>query len=340
MNLVLRVLNARSLKLYSHLRLQQFARRRVLGSPRFLKAYGHFVHREIRRLETTPGGCPPPRVVYAESTNACNASCVMCPRDEMTRPIAVMSPETFRALADECAAWGVPEMRLHNFGEPLIDPGLFDKIAYARRKGIRTTIYSNGALLDERRSRALLEAGLDTLYVSLDGADKATFESIRKRLDYDEVCESVKRFCTLRKQGGHELPRVYLTFTSIGQSKETLRRLFERWEGVVDRVFVIDPHTWGGQVDTSRQSVGEGPAFPCVYVWQSLVVLASGEVTSCCIDFNGTFALGRFPEDSLRAIWQGPKLLALRDLHKRHAYGENAVCGPCNANRMWSVYER
>jgi hypothetical protein len=338
MNFFLRAMSSAALKSRTRYRVQQFARRHVLGQPLVVRAYRHFVDRETRAFEAA--GHPPPRVVYAESTNACNGRCTICPRDEMTRPVATMSMELFRRIADECAAWGVPEVRLHNFGEPMLDRNLAEKVACLRERGLRSAMYSNGSLLDEKLGRDLVEAGLDHLYVSFDGADKATFESVRKGLDFDRICQNVRAFAALKARTGKPNPAIYLSFTSVGQSRAGIRRVIAQWEPIVDRVFVIDPHNWGGNVSTKRQSLADGPAWPCVYLWQSMVVLASGEVALCCIDFNGNQTVGRADRQSLREIWEGEALSRIRDAHQRHAWGEIPVCANCNANRMWSVYVR
>ena len=47
---------------------------------------------------------------------------------------------------------------------------------------------------------ALLEAGLDVIIMSIDSLKKDVFESIRVRLDFDEVLENAKRFIRLRNE--------------------------------------------------------------------------------------------------------------------------------------------
>ncbi|MFQ5893440.1 MAG: hypothetical protein ACE5H5_03925, partial [Nitrospinota bacterium] len=70
----------------------------------------------------------PPEIVKIETTNHCNAVCVYCPRDAMTRPKGLIDEAIFRKLVDECAAEGVKSLHLQNFGEPLLDKMLPDRI--------------------------------------------------------------------------------------------------------------------------------------------------------------------------------------------------------------------
>ena len=94
-----------------------------------------------------------PRRVSIENTNACNANCTICPREKLTRDIKTMDMETFEKLLDDCIAAGAVKLSLHNFGEPLLDKHLADKISMAKEKGIRETfIVTNASLLTREHS--------------------------------------------------------------------------------------------------------------------------------------------------------------------------------------------
>lgn len=334
----LRLFNSAAFKRRAPYELQSFARRKIVPTNSFEILYRHMVDREVAQLERAE--LPPPKVVYAETTNACNATCIMCPRDAMERTIGIMKMDLFLKIADECSEWGVQEMRLHNFGEPLIDVKLYDKIEYAKRKGIKTTtIYSNGALLSGDKARSLIGAGLDKLYVSFDGATKETFETIRTPLSFDQVSENVRSFYALRNELRSATPKIYLTFTNIKQGKEEIEKFRRDWAPHSDKVFIIDAHDWAGQAEVTLHEPNQGPRWPCVYVWKSMTILYSGEVTLCCMDIKGAESVGDASKQSLREIWRGATMKRIRDAHRRHAYGEVNLCKGCSLNRMWSLYD-
>src|SRR5215213_1852858 len=88
----------------------------------------------VRRLMLATGRDRAPRmpeIVQIESTNICNAKCVFCPRDDMHRRQGVMSVELFRKIVDECAELGITYVRMHNYGEALLDRRLVEKVQYA-----------------------------------------------------------------------------------------------------------------------------------------------------------------------------------------------------------------
>jgi radical SAM protein with 4Fe4S-binding SPASM domain len=335
----LKVLNSSAFKRHTPYWLQRLTRRRVVASGAFETFYRRSIDQEIDGLSTN-GSIPPPKVVYAESTNACNAACVMCPREEMGRAIGIMPMDLFKKIVDECAEWGVEELRLHNFGEPLIDRKIFEKIEYAKRKGIpTTTIYSNAALLDEDRARRLINAGLDKLYISFDGATKSTFESIRLPLSFDQVAENTRNFHKLREEMGSLTPKIYLTFTHMQQGSDEVNQFLRDWEPYSDNVFIIDAHDWAGQAEVALHERNEGPRWPCVYLWKSMTVLYSGEVTLCCMDIKGGESVGNVRENSLREVWNGAVMRRIRQAHREHDYTDVELCKGCSLNRMWSLYE-
>src|SRR3990172_2239088 len=83
-----------------------------------------------------------PRVVRVETTDICNANCVTCTREIMTRAMGIMDMALYRKVVDECGANKVNSIHLHNFGEPLTDRLIFERIEYAAKKGIKTKIFS------------------------------------------------------------------------------------------------------------------------------------------------------------------------------------------------------
>lgn len=56
---------------------------------------------------------------------------------------------------------------------------MLDVVKYASSKGIRTTIGSNGTLIDEAMARKMLDAGVKSVAISVDGADAPPHDSFR-----------------------------------------------------------------------------------------------------------------------------------------------------------------
>jgi hypothetical protein len=109
--------------------------------------------------------------VYVEPTNACNLDCVTCFRNAWESPLGRMSEETFAAvMAGVAAIDPPPTVYFGGIGEPLAHHRTLAWIAQAKQLGARVELITNGTLLTAATSQALIDAGLDLLWVSIDGA--------------------------------------------------------------------------------------------------------------------------------------------------------------------------
>ena len=150
------------------------------------------MHDAIRRLNERylPGHllCGPMRIVLGVN-NFCNLRCVMCDvgtgNDDTNfganlvgAKARSMPVEVFRTVADQTAAFW-PDARLgFVYTEPLAWPFLGEALAYARDRGLYTSVTTN-ALLLPRRAREIAEGRCRSLCVSLDGPE-AVHDRIRR----------------------------------------------------------------------------------------------------------------------------------------------------------------
>lgn len=279
----------------------------------------------VRRLLVRTGRdrAPLPEIIQVESTNLCNARCVFCPRDLMERKQGVMDMGLYRKILDETSALGIPSVRLHNYGESLIDRQLVEKIRYAKSAGIReVSLISNGSLLTTDLARAFVEAGLDAINISVDAAGKETFERTRLGLKYDRVMENIEGLVLARRELGARRPRLILSFVRQDNSADE-QAFIEKWTRVADKVHVTDLHNWAGTLH-ARSDV----RFPCYRPWLTFTVLWDGRVSLCCADFDGKVILGDLRTQTIAEVWNGERFLAARRSHLDHAGPE--ICHGCD----------
>ena len=109
--------------------------------------------------------------VYIEPTTQCNLECRTCIRNAWSEPQGRMSETTFRRILEGLRDFRpMPLVFFGGFGEPLTHPDIFRMVREAKQLGAVVELITNGTLLDERVTQALLESQLDTLWVSVDGA--------------------------------------------------------------------------------------------------------------------------------------------------------------------------
>ena len=140
---------------------------------------------------------PLPAVLLIENTNCCNAQCVMCPRETLTRKRGFMEFGLFEKIMKELSgASRKPVVHLHGFGEPLLDPLLSEKIKLAKTCGIKHTyIVTNASLLFPETARKIIHAGLDTMKISFYGTDEESYRATMRGLDFRVALEQRQGVC-------------------------------------------------------------------------------------------------------------------------------------------------
>lgn len=112
-----------------------------------------------------------------EVTEACNSRCLTCNRRETPAPGELTTEEGFR-LIDDIAALGTMTLSFSG-GEPLVRPDFPRLVSRAVERGLSTSVSTNGLLLKGRRLEELLDAGIHSIYISLDGATPETNDRLR-----------------------------------------------------------------------------------------------------------------------------------------------------------------
>ncbi len=162
-----------------------------------------------------------PVCLYLETTNRCNLLCATCPRTfEALEPPGDMSWDLFTGIVDQFPR--IARVVLHGVGEPMMVPALPRMIRYLKDRGSYVLFNTNGTLLNARKGRELIEAGLDELRLSLDAAEPEAFKLVRGRDMFARILRNIRNFRALQRELGAATPRVSLWLTGL---KETIDQL-------------------------------------------------------------------------------------------------------------------
>src|SRR5436189_5432605 len=137
----------------------------------------------VLRQSHVPGG---PLTLAIESTAKCNLFCPMCPRESIYFPPRDMELPVFKKIIDDGKGFlefAVP----YGDGEPLLNPEIYDMIAYCKQVGVHSGISTNATVLTEEAGRTPTKPGLDYIILAFDGATKATYEKYRKGAEFEKV---------------------------------------------------------------------------------------------------------------------------------------------------------
>ena len=179
--------------------------------------------------------------IYIEATNQCNIACRMCMRNSWDEPSGWMSSETFDAILENLENISpVPIVSFGGLGEPLAHPDFIDMVVRVKKLGGRVEMITNGTLLDERRSRQLVDGGLDMVWVSIDGASPESYADVRLGAALPEVLANLDRLRELRESWTYfPKPEIGITFVAMKRNIADLPEVIKMGRRVGAKHFMV-----------------------------------------------------------------------------------------------------
>ncbi len=284
----------------------------------------------IGRKSRIPGG---PLTLTIESTAKCNLSCPMCLRQRIYFPPRNMEFALFRKIIDEgkdSLEFAVP----YGVGEPLLNPEIFDMIAYCTKRGIPTGISTNATVLSEDYSRRLIEAGLDYITFAFEGTKREIFETYRKGADFDKVRNNILGFLRVKKALGAKIFCI-VQMVALKENRKEGKELIRMWklEGINDvRIKKDEIHNEGSAIPGDN-ATRPPMRYPCYQLWRGpMYIHYDGTTYPCCYTYPEQ-SVGNIKRSTLEEIWNSEKIIKMREAHARGNLQEYASCQNCPAAR-------
>ncbi len=269
--------------------------------------YNRVYHRHLDRV--IEGMVRDPIYINIETTNGCNASCIMCPHESMQRAVGTMSMELFQQIVDEVVETQMPVKMfvVSGFGEPLLDRHIADRIRYIKSKGnYYTKFHTNAALMVEKKAQEILDSGLDELAISFNAVKKESYEQVMRFLNYDKVLKNVLKFLELKETQKRTAPRVMVSCIKLDANAADIREVKKFWEGKVDQVVRPVPENWAGGIQNKSKWIYwpslKEKMWPCRSLWDTLDIQWNGQVALCCRDYEGKEIIQKVGETPLKEI--------------------------------------
>jgi MoaA/NifB/PqqE/SkfB family radical SAM enzyme len=278
-------------------------------------------------------------------TDRCNLKCRMCPRQSTDDLVEVdIDPVVLERLIEE--APHVRSILLQGLGEPLLY-GRMERLVRRLRSAMppdgEVGFTTNATLLDRARATAILDAGPDFIYFSVDGATRSTYEATRIGAEFSVVLKNIRDCVELRNSGGNGKPRLMMNFVlmdsnvheivaftrltaDIGVKYITFSRCLDSQSGGLR---ALDSEALAPKFEEARRigrEHGMNVFLPpleraeeekCLFM-ERAVMLGTGEVLPChamAPGYNTNRKLkvfGNVREGSLSEIWNLPETVAFR----------------------------
>jgi MoaA/NifB/PqqE/SkfB family radical SAM enzyme len=164
--------------------------------------------------------------IYIEPTVACNLECITCFRNCWDQPMGRMSDETFESIFNGLKTLDpAPSVYFGGIGEPLFHPRTVEWVARIKSLGVKVELITNGTILTEKISRKLIDAGLDVLWVSIDGATPETYADVRLGAELPVILENLRRLFKMRNGGHFPKPEIGVAFVAMKRNINDLPKI-------------------------------------------------------------------------------------------------------------------
>ena len=294
-------------------------------SPRLIKNRISLLKSYIKREPVSMGF---PLELAIELTNHCNAECIMCPRQKMSRKKGYMDFDLFKKIADEARDY-VELLFLHLAGEPLLHPDLFRILDYCGKIGLNTSLSTNAILLNKVNSQRLIESPLKLLTLSFDGTTKGTYESIRRRSNFEDTRNNIQEFLRC-KANSKNAPYTAIQLIYMKENVNEVKEFIKKWKkSNVDSVRIKPYLNYPGLDEYLGELPKKSNVKPCFFLWRQLAIYWDGMAVACCMDFLSKMVVGNVGRESIKEIWNGEKMVKMRQVHAQGQSGSISLCKDC-----------
>lgn len=306
-----------------------------------------------------------PMMLVLSMIYPCNFGCPMCPYTDGNSEIRkfyrerggdLFPPTLWNKIAEEAGPYGA-WMRCTGGGEPMLHPQMVDMIEFAKARGCRVWMNTNGSMLGPHpkhraRLERLIACGIDLIEFSMDAADPETYARVRPPRGgpprdpvkwFEDHVSNIRAALELRKQLlkpsrvvvsiirqeliEGRLEEAIQFYHDLGVD-EVITRKFLTWDDntTISTEHALDRHLYAA-LPTARKE-------PCVWPFERLNVDTLGRVALCGQDVSFRTA-EQFPnlwETSVREVWRGEMF----DWYRRmHLEGRGAEAWPCRNCSAW-----
>ena len=317
--------------------------------------------RLYRRNETREH---PLTYLFWECTLRCNLRCLHCGSDCVADAIPDMPLETFLAALDKLAPHVDPERFIVAItgGEPLMRPDLEECGRAIRDRGFSWGMVSNGWAMTPERLRRLLDAGLRSLTVSLDGLREShdrfrgvpgSFDRAARAIGMAARVDglSFDAMTCVNRENLDELPRVLELLLRLGAKRWRVATVFPKGRAKGNPLFRLTAEEFRRVFDFIRETkklgtiavdygcegfLGsyekEARSYPffCRAGVNVASVLCDGSI-SACPSLRGDYIQGNVRDDDIWDVWRN-RYRAMRD----RSWAKTGKCAEC---RWWRYCE-
>lgn len=248
-----------------------------------------------------------------------------------------MSWETFLRTAEQLRGFPrkIKKILFSSIGEPLLHPRLPQMIAWLKDRDVADDyeVVTNASLLTPDLSKALIDAGLTRLCVSVQGMTAEKYKSVCDyKVDMSVFISNLKSFYDYSRGKC----RLHIKTVDIALDKGEDEAFLSTFGDICDSIHIDNVIPLYRDVDYDFLSGEEKglykeqskPIAVCSPLFYTLYVNADGDVIPCCI-VPYALSYGNVHQTDIVSMWNGAKRRAFLELHLKKKRRAHPICRDC-----------
>jgi radical SAM protein with 4Fe4S-binding SPASM domain len=290
-----------------------------------------------------------PMAIQVQTINRCNAACSFCPYPYTIhlQEKKTMDDALYSKIVDEC----VTEPNLHGFvpmskNEPLLDIKIEQRVKEFKSKAQphqAVELVTNGSPLTPTRAQRLIDAGVDLITISVNAAREETYNKVMVGLSWKQVIGNLEALSKIELS----TVNIYLRFISEQANRADLKLFRKRWKHFNLFTFTVNNRSgtvreyekmvihYDDFVQRIKRIVGSRIYPVCPYVFSLVHVLENGDVPMCANDWANRDVLGNVRSQTIREIYNSPRMNEIRALMAQGRFEEIDACRECSFYHEW-----
>lgn len=292
-----------------------------------------------------------PDEIIIEPTNNCNLRCPICPTHfAMKRKRGFIDFPLFKSIIDEFKnIKKKPRISFDFAGEPLLNREIDKLVAYANKRGHGTYISTNATMLTKDLSRKLIQAGLSSVRLCLEGINKKSHEAYRRGSNFETVKKNIEDFLRIKKELNSKMPLVIIQTLLTSYSENEIDKII-KWATEAGADYVNFKSLSLGSYTTEeirrkysyllpqneeyRRKILNIRKTLCLIPKKQALVYWNGDLGLCCIDFDNVADFPNMKKKGFIKTFTSPEVRKKRKLGFRKQLGLCKNCDFVNAGYM------
>ncbi|SVC32099.1 uncharacterized protein METZ01_LOCUS284953, partial [marine metagenome] len=276
----------------------------------------------------------------------------------------LMKMDLFKKTVDDLKEFPdkLKKIKIGNHGEPTMHKLLPKFIEYIRASDVTeiVEVFTNGSKLEPTLNRALVDAGLQRINISLEGLTAERYKEVADvKINMDDLIANIKDLYEYKNLVNSEL-NVYVKIVDQASaydseddriftfSQEERDYFFNTYGPICDEIFIESIVPQWSQTQEEKQNLGvveeqeiqrtgmydqkiKNYKEICPFTFMYLHINYDGTVSPCTLDWPKKVLIGDVNNESAKEIWKGKKLAELQRAQlegKRHKID---FCNDCSA---------